>query len=356
MGRIYLMNKKPFLLLVTASVFLFWHCNKKEKNEGTHPYQIAVPRNFPSPFLNPENPMTTEGVELGRRLFYEYRLSGNGRSCNSCHLQEKAFMISNVSLGLDPAKYNNIPSLVNLAWNPDYNWNGYHKDLDHVAIGDFGPDFFNSDIHQVISTIAADKSYQTLYKQVFSGTDVFTPGVFEEKTAFAIAQFLRSIVSANSKFDKFVAGKGALTNEEKYGYEIFSSEKGDCFHCHAGSLTTDNSYHNIGLDSVFTLSNSGRAQVTFMAKDIGLYSTPSLRNAALTAPYMHDGRFATLDEVIEHYNSGVRSSATLDPIMTKNNKQLGLKLSSYEKFCLKAFLVSLTDSNLLVNPAYSRPQ
>lgn len=293
---------------------------------------------------------------MGRKLFYDNILSSNGRSCSSCHNQDKSFIVRNDEMGLDPQLYENIPPLINLAWNPDYGWSGLEPDLDHVAIGDFGPLFFNSDINAVIQRLKNHAEYPELFNKAFPGEDVFKPGTLQEKTAFVIAQFLRTITVANSKYDRFIAGTEMLTTEELYGHDIFMSERGDCFHCHGSPLFTDNRYHNIGLDSIFTGHNLGHYLATGQRADIGMFSSPTLRNIALTAPYMHDGRFNTLDEVIEHYNSGVKKSATLDPIMTKPGKETGLHLTDFEKACLKKFLLTLTDTTVLTNPAYSKPQ
>lgn len=342
-------------LLVTCVTCMFLaatSCSKKEASVST-PYELQIPPFFPKPFLNASNPMTVEGIYLGRRLFYDTRLSSNGRSCNSCHLQNRAFMVPNSLMGLDPVTYNNIPSLVNLAWKREFGWKGEHPDLDHVAIGDFGPLFFNSDIDKVMAEIGKDAEYKRLFALVFPGQEVFHDGKFQEKTAFAIAQFLRSIVSAGSRFDRVMAGELKFTPEEEYGFDLFRSERGDCFHCHAGRLLSDQGFHNNGLDADVT--GTGRFLVTGQSQDYGKYATPSLRNVALTGPYMHDGRFNTLDEVLDFYNSGVKPTATLDPIMTKNGRTTGLNLSGVEIRALKAFLMTLTDSSLLGNKAYGRP-
>jgi cytochrome c peroxidase len=139
------------------------------------------------------------------------------------------------------------------------------------------------------------------------------------------------------------------------GFNIFTTEKGDCFHCHSLGLFTDNKFHNIGLDSEFTSINMGRYNVTLKQADMGLFKTPTLRNIQLTAPYMHDGRYLTLEQVVEHYNSGVKQSNTLDPIMTKPSKIYGLGLTPTEKQDLVAFLKTLTDTTFTKNPLLQNP-
>ena len=173
--------------------------------------------------------------------------------------------------------------------------------------------------------------------------------------AFALAQHFRSLNSYTSKFDLFWDGKAELTQLEEMGYLIFNTERGDCFHCHSFPLLSDHEFHNNGLDSVWEGINAGRYNVTNDPNDYGLFKSPTLRNIELTAPYMHDGRFATLEEVVEHYNSGVRHSPTLDAIMLKPGKESGLQLSPMEKAAIVAFLKTLTDTSFTTNPAFSSP-
>lgn len=344
--------------------FIFFVACKSDKTNTTPvapadtaltPYTLKIPPHFPKPFLPDYNPLTVEGIALGRRLFYDSILSSNGRSCSYCHHQNLGFMVKNSDISLDPTYYPNIPALINEAWNPYFGWDGVFPDADHIAIADFGPMFFNSNIVNVIAKLKADSAYSAMFKKVFHGEDVFVDGVLQGKVAFAVAQFARTIVSSSSKFDRVMTGFEQLTPEESDGYDLFMTEKGDCFHCHGTMLFTDNGFHNTGIDSVFDGYNRGRFNVTGAAKDMGLFRTPTLRNCALTAPYMHDGRYQTLDEVIEHYNSGVHKTATIDPIMTLPGKEMGLQLTYTQKQHLKAFLLTLTDTTILSNPVYGRP-
>lgn len=319
------------------------------------PYTLQVPERFPQPLVPTDNPMTEEGVKLGRMLFYERQLSTNGRSCGSCHIQDKAFILPNSYMGLPPEHYRNIPSLVNLVFNPNYGWIGDHDSLDLVAIGDFGPMFFDISATEVSQRLKAHPEYPELFAKAYPGQDMLTPERVEKSVAYAIAQFIRTIISADSKFDRYLRNEEPLTLAEQRGMQLFFSEKGDCFHCHNSPLFTDNDFHNIGLESSFSGRERGRYSVTGKAGDIGKFGTPTLRNIELTAPYMHDGRFATLEEVIEHYNSGVQHSPTLDPIMTKPGKEYGLQLSAQDKADFKAFLLTLTDRSLLTNPDFKNP-
>ena len=161
--------------------------------------------------------------------------------------------------------------------------------------------------------------------------------------------------SSNSKFDRYQRQEEQLSNSELNGMTIFFTEKGDCFHCHGIPLMTNNEFHNIGLDSIFVGNNVGRNYITGSPYDLGKFKTPTLRNVELTSPYMHDGRFTTLEEVVEHYNSDVKRSATVDPIMTKPGKEYGLQLTTQEKQDLVAFLKTLTDWEFVNDTSLASP-
>ena len=306
------------------------------------PDTIIYPNNFPIMFLPITNSQTKEGVELGRHLYYDSNLSLNGSqqgfSCSSCHSQAASFSSSGGVLQVLPH--------VNLAWNNFFLWDGSKTGTLEDMMKFEVEEFFESDL----IGIRSNPKYNNLYKKAFGTVDITL-----ERTEYALAQFFRSLTSCNSKFDQYVAHKAKLSTSEWNGFLIFTTEKGDCFHCHSIPLTTDNVFHNIGLDSLFDEANSGRYNYTKNPVDIGLYKTPTLRNIELTAPYMHDGRFETLEEVVEHYNSGVKYSSTLDPIMTKPAKEFGLQLTLQEKADLVAFLKTLTDSSFISNPKLSNP-
>jgi cytochrome c peroxidase len=169
----------------------------------------------------------------------------------------------------------------------------------------------------------------------------------------ALAQFERTLISADSKWDRYLRGDTELSVAEARGFEIFFTERGDCFHCHSTILFTDNEFHNNGLDSVFT--DDGLAGVTGDPADLGRFKTPTLRNLSYTAPYMHDGRFATLEEVIDFYSEGLKFSSTIDPLM-KNVNQGGVRLSEEEKTNLLAFLLTLDDHTFITNPDFAKPR
>jgi cytochrome c peroxidase len=315
-----------------------------------------------------DNPLTEEGVELGRLLFWETRLSeDNSMSCGSCHLPEVNFA--------DPAQYStgvtgavgtrNAMALINLGWASSFFWDGRSPSLeDQIRDPVPHPSEMNLPWPEAVAKLQADGT-DTRYPERFF--DAFgTTEISEDLVVMAIAQFVRTMISADSKFDRWRRGETDLTDSEYSGYQMFLREGGDpeevpggqfggdCFHCHgeAGLQFTDHLFHNNGLDPSFE-ADPGRASVTGSPLDSGLFRTPTLRNVALSAPYMHDGRFQTLEEVVEHYNSGGVASSTIDPFMKYTTG--GLSLAPSQKVDLLAFLHTLTDTVFVQNPAFQDP-
>lgn len=334
-------QKSGFLLSLILT--LFWISCRQDSPVSEilpelTPYPAKMPSNFPPANLKADNPLTVEGVELGRMLYYDKALHPNQTmACANCHLQKQSFSIANMD-GVLPH--------VNLAWKRHYLWNGKIKGTLEDAMMFEVNEFFASDLRHIKS----NTEYQRRFKMVF-GSD----RIDSKRTAYALAQFIASLISSQSKYDLVVSKKAVFTPSEARGEELFFSEKGDCFHCHAPPLFSDMSFHNTGIDSVFEGRNRGRFEVTGKAHDIGLMSTPTLRNIAVTAPYMHDGRFENLEDVIEHYNAGVKRSATLDPLMLKNDSDGKKHFTQQDKDDLKAFLLTLTDTSFLNNSQYSSP-
>jgi cytochrome c peroxidase len=253
--------------------------------------------------------------------------------------------------------------LCNLVFNHSgYFWNGmiYNENPDVqfrnlediVRMGIIAPHEMNSTLERSTKAIASISIYPPMFKAAF-GTEEITA----ERIQKAIAQFIRVLVSSNSRFDKYIRGELQLTSEERQGYVLFITEEGaDCFHCHGTSgnlLMTTNLYYNNALDTVFT-DTRDRFAVTNNPADRGVYRAPSLRNIAVTAPYMHDGRFKTLDEVIDFYSEGLHASPYVHPLMHKINDG-GVRLTPPQKQQLKAFLNTLTDDDFLTNPKYAKP-
>ena len=376
-------RKKFTFSLFIFLLFTFWACNPENKpNTDFKPtlYEFKIPAYFPTILNIPDdNPLTVEGVELGRYLFYDGRLRGytgtdpdSLMSCATCHIQKHGF-----ECGVNHPKYTNgqtfgvtgIPTphymmpLCNLVFNRNgYFWNGmiynentdaqYQNLEDIVRMGVIAPHEMNSTMERSVNAIASISIYPPMFKAAF-GTEEVTA----ERIQKAIAQFIRTLVSSNSRFDKYIRGELQLTGEELQGYVLFTTEEGaDCFHCHGTSgnlLMTTNLYYNNALNSVFT-DTRDRFAVTNNPMDRGAYRAPSLRNIAVTAPYMHDGRFKTLDEVIDFYSEGLQISPYVHPLMHKINDG-GAMLTPLQKQQLKAFLNTLTDDDFLTNPNYAKP-
>jgi cytochrome c peroxidase len=340
-------------------------CRKDKVGFEASPYKLEIPSHFPDMIIPEDNPLTIEGVELGRFLFYEKRLSGdNSISCATCHMPQNGFSDpKKFSVGIDGiAGTRQSMALVNLGWENFFFWDGRKTSLEAQILEPVpNPIEMHQSWKDATQKLNADIQYRNRFFSAFN-----EEGIDSIKVAKAIAQFLRTLISAESKYDimyKF-ENKISLTtkeqailqtvdNEEWAGYDLFRSLNGaDCFHCHNGPLMQVKKFSNNGLDATF--SDLGRGFVTGNPSDYGKFKVPTLRNIALTAPYMHDGRFASLDEVIEHYSSGVTHSATIDPLMEFAG-QGGVQLDSQEKYLLKRFLLTLTDYNFINNPKFKDP-
>jgi len=330
-------------LLITA---ILTSC-KKEENEcetSATPYSLDAPDYFPILNVPADNPLTEEGIQLGRLLYHDPLLSSGGPreglSCSSCHFQENSF-----SVPATPGGSSVLPH-VNLAWNHSFLWNGkIEGELEDIMLFEV-EEFFEADM----DLFRNHSTYPELFQKAFGVCEIN-----EVLAAKAMAQWFRRLKSSNSKFDRYLQHTEQLTASELNGMNIFLTEKGDCFHCHGIPMLSDNDFHNIGLDSVFTSENTGRSAISHASSDVGKFKTPTLRNVELTSPYMHDGRFTTLEEVVEHYNSQVKVSPTIDPIMTKPGKEYGLQLTEQEKLDLVAFLKTLTDWEFVNDTSLSSP-
>lgn len=333
-------------------------CSDDERGYEPTAMPLDIPEiissNIIAPVIPADNPQTVEGVALGKKLFFDKILSANGtKACAFCHAPQQAFtdnMITSVGIDGIAGTRNSMP-IFNLAWNYDerFNWDGSALSLERQAEEPVeNPIELHSDWDNVVERLQADPEYPELFQLAFN-----TSTITKELTTKAIAQFERTLISANSKFDQYSLGQTTLTTQELNGLDIFLREdKGDCFHCHGNPnnpLWTNNNFHNNGLDATFT--DLGLGAVTGDPNDNGKFRTPSLRNLAYTAPYMHDGRFTTLDEVIDHYSEGLQDSPTIDPLM-KQVDQGGVQLTDQEKADLKAFLLTLSDPSFINNPDF----
>lgn len=345
--------------LFSFMVFFLLSCGKDDATGySPTPIGLEIPTLFEEKIIGPiipiHNPQTLEGVTLGKKLFFDPILSSDSSiSCAHCHAPSAAFSDNAiVSVGVNGATGNrNSMPLFNLAWNYDerFFWDGRIFSLEHQAQEPITNSLeLNSLWEDVIAKLNEDASYPELFQLAFPSETIN-----QETISKAIAQFERTLISANSKFDRYLLGQENLTASELNGFNVFMDEsRGDCFHCHGSDqnpLWTDNQFHNNGLDAIFT--DLGLAVFTGDPSDNAKFRTPSLRNLAFTAPYMHDGRFATLEQVINHYSEGLQDSPTIDPLM-KKVAEGGVGLSAQDKADLKAFLLTLTDTSFTTNPSF----
>ncbi|MBK6263935.1 cytochrome-c peroxidase [Marivirga sp. S37H4] len=358
-----------FLLLIAVT-----SCKEPvELPPKEEPFELKAPVYF-GEFNNriPEdNPPTEKGFQLGRMLFYETKLSGdNSMSCGSCHQQQKAFADGlAVSKGIDGvAGQVSAMSLVNMLWSEKFTWNGRMPSLETQSLEPItNPIEMHESLENAIIKLEED-GYSDLFQDVFG-----SPEITEEKIGKALSQFQRALISADSKYDQKLRGEYQPTQQELRGEKLFFTHPipgqlrgGNCGDCHLGPLTSGaidglQGFHNNGLDNDENM-DEGLMAVTGDPKDRGRFKTPSLRNIALTAPYMHDGRFQTLEEVLEHYDQGIHQSNTLDILIiegSNENQAAGerpqLFLSEQEKEDIIAFLHMLTDENFINNPQFSNP-
>jgi cytochrome c peroxidase len=348
-------------------------------------YYLAKPRTNPTPltdfsapfvygrFSTPlDNPLTNEGVALGRRLFYDVRLSGNNKlACSHCHQQKLAFtdgMKGSVGSSGNQLAFNAM-SLVNLMWGPQhFFWDGRAKSLEEQALMPIvHVDEMDQDIDELIVELKAVDQYQALFGKAYGSIN-------KHNIAKALASFQRTLISSNSKYDQYLAGTAHLTQEEELGRKLFvahpdvkaSLRGGNCIDCHSQFLTSGfktkyDGFTNNGLDSDEQLL-AGLQAVTGKPEHLGLFKAPTLRNIALTAPYMHDGRFNTLEQVLDHYNEGIKVSSTLSPLIVEANnivdgvkEKPSLNLSEQERKAIIAFLHTLTDHQFIADKAFSDP-
>ena len=330
-------------------------CKKDDSGtpqQGTTPYNLVIPSGLPQMQIPADNQLTVEGVALGRKLFYDPILSGNGKmACATCHNQNFAFTDSTFALstGIDNVQgtRNSMP-LFNLGYQKKFFWDGGAADLESQVIGPIqNPVEMHATLPDVIGKLNAHAEYPALFKKAFGIDNITTAYLMR-----AIAQFERTMISGNSKFDKYKRGEATLTAQETNGMALFQDEaKGDCNHCHSlGSTFSDFEFRNNGVDSIY--ADAGRYKITLLGSDSGKFKTPSLRNIALTAPYMHDGRFTTLQQCLNHYNTGFHYSANLDA-----NLQTAVKgrMSQQDMADIIAFLQTLTDNEFIADPRFKKP-
>ncbi len=334
---------------IVAFVVLFFaiSCEKETQNEELEAVERPLfrqPEHFPKATYNFESSLVSEaGFWLGKRLFYDARLSrDNTVSCGSCHLQAAAFTQHghDLSHGIDDrlGKRNALP-IQNMAFKKTFFWDGGVHDLDLFALAPIADPVEMDEVPEnVLSKLRQDESYRKDFKEVY-GTDEITMVQFLK----ALGQFQAALISDNSAYDKYVRGEANLETEALQGLEIFKKK---CSSCHSGSLFTDETYRNNGLEIYFRSTDFGRFNISELEEDKHKYKVPSLRNVELTGPYMHDGRFRTLEAVMRHYNEGVNDTPNLDKSL-KNGQRLGIPLSEDEQTKLISFLKTLTDKDFI---------
>lgn len=323
-----------------------------ENETPSEAFAFKTPEGFPvTTYTFGNNPLSKEGFELGRKLFFDPRLSRDGSvSCNNCHIQGTAFSDSQqhpLSVGVDDRRgIRNAPPLFNLAFMSEFFWDGGITHLDFAPTNAIEADFeMDESLANVVRKLNRDAEYSELFKSAFDIDSITSPYLLH-----ALSQFLVMMVSANSRYDRFIRNEGeVLTAEELDGMALFESK---CSSCHTGILFSDFSYRNNGISAEFP--DKGRARITELEADLGKFRVPTLRNIALTAPYMHNAKFKTLEEVLDHYTEAVYDTPTLDPLLRKNSR-LGLEISDDEKEKIIAFLQTLTDQGFIADERFHNP-
>jgi len=308
--------------------------------------EFKVPVGWPKPVYDfKKNNFSNEKIILGRVLFYDPILSkDNTISCASCHSPYNAFAHTDHALshGIgDSIGFRNAPALFNLAWQKSFMWDGAIKELDEQAVFPIThPKEMGENLNHVIQKINNTEKYKNLIVSAY-GTD----SINKKQLLQSISQFILSLVSANSKYDSVMQHKLSFTTQELNGYQLFNK---NCSSCHTEPLFTNGSFKNNGLKPSSILNDYGRMRITQNKKDSLLFKVPTLRNLSYTYPYMHDGRFTKLSEVVQHYTSNVDVNSSIS-----KDLQQPIVLTPNEKVDLIAFLLTLNDRSFVFNPNYS---
>lgn len=347
------MRSTYIILTILFFVIVLAHqitsCKKKDLLEGLTPLTPELPAAFGEPAwqFNPDNPLSEEGFELGRRLFYDGQLASDSfTSCSSCHQQIAAFGTydHDRSHGVNNSHtLRNAPVLFNLMWQKKFHWDGAFNSLTEEAIHpltgitEMGENFSN-----IIRKLNRDASYRKQFAKVFKSA-VITP----QQIVKALAQFTGSFVSANSKYDAVKKGTAVFTADEQAGYQLFLTH---CNSCHTEPLFTDYSFRNIGLPVDPNLNDYGLMRITGKKSDSLKFKVPTLRNVMLSNNYMHDGRFNTVGQCLQHYNMNIQISPTLDSLLLNR-----IPLTIAQQTSLYNFMRTLTDSSFIKNPRFAAP-
>ena len=334
--------KAGFIPVFTGFILLLSSCGKDELISNTA-YNLEIPKGFPAMAIPVDNQLTVQRVALGKKLFFDNILSRDSSvSCSSCHLPEYGFSDpEQFSKGVaERIGFRQSITLTNVAYNTLFFWDGGATSLELQLLAPIeNPDEMDMNMPKLIERLSNHPDYPALFKKAYDREiDPFT-------ITRALAAYERTLISGNSRYDMYVnAGKeDALTESEKRGLEVFNSSRTNCSQCHSGFNFTSFGFENNGLYEYF--ADSGRARVTTLRSDVGLFKVPTLRNIGVTAPYMHDGSLTTLEQVIEHYQAGGKLHENKSPLIT------GFQLTTQEKTDLLNFLNSLTDYEFISQTA-----
>lgn len=345
MHRLLSLFLLAFFAFLTAQIT---GCKKDpDLSQNPAPVHFYVPKGWPEPVYKFENnPLTREGFELGRLLFNDPRLSrDNSTSCGSCHQPFAAFAQTGhtFSHGVDGlVGTRNSPGIFNLAWHPSFFWDGGVNHIESQPLSPIeNPVEMDEKLDNIIAKLSQDANYRKRFQTVFGTEEITT-----QRMMRALTQFMGAMISDNSRYDQYMRGDINLTPQEISGLSVF---EGFCAPCHKPPLFSDFSFRNNGLPPS-GLNDSGRAHITLQATDLYKFKVPTLRNLRFTPPYMHDGRFNTLDEVLAHYESGITSSTTLDPLLGN-----GIQMTAQQKEDLKVFLNTLNDERFVTDPRFAEP-
>lgn len=367
--------KKILLFIVAVCFTLFMACRDNtpdppDQTDLTHipyepkPYTIIKPAYFPEVPVPADNPMTYDGIQLGRRLFYDPILSGDSTmSCSSCHLANMSFADGKkVSTGIDNISgRRSSMSLINVAYSTAFFWDGRSPTLEDQATRPVeDPIELHTTWDNVVEKLKVHPTYPSYFRKAFGISN--TKEITKELAAKAIAQFERIIISSgNSVYDRYKNDQATLEGDAFLGKLMFNDEGADlglpdaeCFHCHNGYTINGGNFFNNGIDPFTNMPDIGLAAVTGVGRDSGKFKTPTLRNIEFTAPYMHDGRFQTLEQVVDHYFSGGHPAPNQDPAMAR----LRLNKSKFmpeHRIAIIEFLKTLTDTTLINNPDLQNP-
>ena len=345
-------HRSSLLISLIFILLTFSSCSDDviEPLQKDEAYTLEIPSGFPKmTFDVTGNPVTLNGVALGKKLFYEGKLSRNNTiSCGFCHIQEYAFTHHGhtVSHGIDDRLgMRNAPPIQNMAFLKNYTWDGVSHNLDERSLVPITTDFeMDSSLPEAVGKLSADNNYKKMFKAAFGDENITGDRILK-----AISQFMVTMVSADSKYDQYKKGQVAFTSEETQGMALFQNK---CASCHSGELFTDESFRNTGMYYNAQFDDRGRYRVTLDWNDNMKFRVPSLRNVEYTAPYMHDGRFYTLDAVMNFYSDNVENQPNLDPQL-KQNGHIGIAMDTQEKQLIIAFLKTLFDKSFISNPKFA---